>query len=90
MEFTSTIPKPFSWIGKLIKIKSTHKRIWGEVVNETDGEEMWDDEITPSPKKTLTIKYVYRPAPKSRLNNHWRPFTKFKKKIIPLNPIKTS
>lgn len=91
MELTSTIPKHFSWIGKLIKIKHAHKRTWGIVTNSVNGvqQENWEDWEMGTPITTLTIKPVYRPAPKSQLLNR-SVFSKFKKKIIPLNPIKTS
>ncbi len=74
---TVTIPKPFSWEGQLIKIKHL-KRVWGIVTNAVDGVD------EDGSNKTLTIKPVYRPAPKSRLNKKGI-FSKHKTKIIKHN-----
>ena len=60
--------RPFINVGDLVKIKSK-KRVWGEV--------------TSSDEYNATLKSIYRPAPRSRLNNKGI-FSKHKSKIIKL------
>lgn len=70
--FTVTLSnpyKPFIEVGQLVKFKSK-KRVWGQV--------------TSSGEYNATLKAIYRPAPKSRLNNKGI-FSKHKSKIIKLN-----
>lgn len=59
---------PLIEIGQLVKFKQK-KRVWGQVTN--------------SDRYNATLKAIYRPAPKSRLNNKTK-FSKFKMKIIKL------
>lgn len=66
-----TANKPVFDKGHLVRIMKK-KRVWGEVVNV--------DRNYPY-ETTLTIKPIYRPAPKSRLNNKGK-FSKHKIKII--------
>jgi len=61
--------RPLIEIGQLVKFKQK-KRVWGHV--------------TSSDMYNATLKAIYRPAPKSRLNNKSK-FSKFKMKIIKLN-----
>jgi len=60
--------RPLIEVGQLVKIKSK-KRVWGEV--------------TSSDEYNATLKAIYRPAPRSRLNNKGV-FSKHKSKIIKL------
>ena len=64
----STVTNPLSE-GVLIRIKGI-KRVWGEVIQAGN--------------ISVTIKPIYRPAPKSRLNNTRTPFSKIKHKIVKL------
>lgn len=66
-------PKPAFDKGQLVRIIKK-KRIWGQIENINK---------TQPYETTLTIKPVYRPAPKSRLNNKSK-FSKHKIKIIKL------
>ena len=66
-----TQPKSVFDKGKLVSIMKK-KRVWGQIENV--GKD--------SPYETkITIKPIYRPSPKSRLNNKNK-FSKFKMKII--------
>lgn len=67
--FTVTVGnqyRPLIEIGQLVKIKSK-KRVWGEV--------------TSADEYNATLKAIYRPAPRSRLNNK-SVFSRHKSKII--------
>ncbi len=66
---TITARKPTFEVGGLIRI-AKKKRWWGEIT-KTDG------------YTELSIKAIYRPAPKSQLLTKSK-FSKFKNKIIPL------
>lgn len=69
--FTVTVGnkyKPIINVGDLVRFKSK-KRVWGEV--------------TSSDTHNATLKAIYRPAPRSRLNNKGV-FSKHKSKIIKL------
>jgi len=68
---TVTLSNPYRYfieVGQLVKFKS-NKRVWGQV--------------TSSDMYNATLKSIYRPAPKSRLNNKGV-FSKHKSKIIKL------
>ena len=69
-----SVPKPFFKIGDLVKIKSK-KRVWGKVVTIND-------------QNNFTIRAVYRPSPRSKVNKK-SPFTKIIIEVIPLNKTKT-
>lgn len=62
---------PFN-IGALVRV-AKKKRVWGEI-----------QDISKEPyQHTISLKAIYRPSPKSRLNNKGK-FSKFKMKIIKL------
>jgi len=65
--------KPILDKGQLIRL-AKKKRVWCRV------ESVWGAPYNHS----ATLKAIYRPAPKSRLNNKSK-FSKFKMKIIKLN-----
>ncbi len=73
----------FDWKGQLIKIKNGNKRTWGIVTDTNKGTGFEDEPDVPT--LTMTVKGVYRPAPKSKLIRFGKtPFSKLKMKIIPI------
>lgn len=58
--------RPLIEVGQFVKIKSK-KRVWGEVIR--------------SDEYNATLKAIYRPAPRSRLNKKGV-FSKHKSKIV--------